>query len=72
MDYEGERKKHESQGNYGPAVLTCGDGDRVAILSTAHSTLVDHSSSPLSSSENAILNLLGHLRPDALFEELDS
>ena len=44
----------------------------MVILSTAHSTLVDHSFSPLSSSENAMLNLLGHLRPDARLEELGS
>jgi len=45
----------------------------VVISSTAHSTLVDHSSPLLfSSSENAILNLLGHLSPPARFEELCS
>jgi len=44
----------------------------VVILSTAHSTLVDHSSPPFPSSENAMLNLLGHLSPPTRFEELCS
>ena len=39
----------------------------MVILSTAHSTLVDHSSPPFSSSENAMLSLLGHLSPPARF-----
>lgn len=42
------------------------------MLSTAHRTLVDHSSPPFSSSENAMLNLLGHLSPPARFEEFCS
>ena len=47
--------------NYSPLTSTCG-GDWVAIVSTAFITLADHSSSPFSSSKNAMLNLLGHLR----------
>ena len=58
--------------NYAPSTITCGGGNWSAIPSTALSTLVDQSSSSFSSSKNAMLNLLGHLRPDICWEELGS
>jgi hypothetical protein len=57
--------------NYAPSTSTCG-GEWLVILSTALNTLVDHSSSSFSSSKNAMLSLLGHLRFGTCCGELGS
>lgn len=49
---------------YDPVELTCCGWGKGVAISTALSTLVDHSSSPSSSSRNAMLNVLRDLRLD--------